>query len=96
MLDTHVELVRFAAEFARVLGDPAVVELLGAASAPIPAHTSWFLSQHSRILSESYTPLLQALLRMRVRTTGVGRHQARATPAAATRPADLRTCTTCT
>ena len=80
MLDTHMELVRFEAELSAVLDDPAVTELLsrGQTGTPVlPEHTVWFFSQHARILSDSYTPLLQDLLRMRVRTTGVGRYQLR-------------------
>ena len=70
---THAELVGMSGELSRVLLDPGVVAFLRSPSPPLPAHTIWFLSQHARILSEVYTPLLQDSLRMRVRTTGVNR-----------------------
>ena len=78
MLDTHSELVRYADDLARICSEPSVVDVLERAEeAQLSCHTRWFLSQQQRILSPGYSPSVQDMLRLRVRTTGVARHQVR-------------------
>ena len=44
----------------------------------LPRHTKWFLLEsRERILSDGYLPLRNDLLRLRVRTTGLARHEMR-------------------
>ena len=76
MLDSHSDLMAYSSELHAILSDPAVVDvLLRPDEAELSWQTPWFLMQHQRILSAAYTPEPQDLVRLRVRTAGVARHQ---------------------
>jgi hypothetical protein len=72
--DAHGDLVRYAADLARITSDISVAQVLDRAEEMgLSSHARWFFSQQGRILSPDYVPSIDDLLRLRVRTTGVAR-----------------------
>ena len=74
MFDAHSELVRYAADLARITSEASVAQVIDRAEdMELSSHTRWFFAQQCRILSPDYVPCMDDMLRLRVRTTGVAR-----------------------
>lgn len=76
IVDSHSELIRYAADFARITSEASVGAVLDRAEEmQLSSHARWFFAEQGRILSPGYSPSVDDMLRLRVRTTGVGRHR---------------------